>query len=221
MQSISPEAFRHLTQGTKVLERDGYGDKVLLTDNGRIIKLFRRKRWLSSATLYPYARRFVRNASRLKNLGFDTVEAEGLYKCREPARHIVVYPLLQGQTLRDLLARDLEQLDLLGAFAKYMAKLHRQGVYFRSLHLGNVLLLPGGGLGLIDVADLRFRKRPLGVLLRARNFQHLLRYKNDAELVRAFGVQRFLDIYRQAAELSPSAEARLGKRLGAWAAGGG
>ncbi len=220
MQSISPAAFKRLTQGTKVLERDGYGDKVLLTDDGRIIKLFRRKRWLSSAIIYPYAKRFVRNATHLKKLGFDTVEVEGIYKCREPDRHIVVYPLLQGQTLRDILARDPERLDLLGAFAEYMARLHGQGVYFRSLHLGNVLLLPSGGLGLIDVADLRFRRRPLGVVLRARNFQHLLRYEIDAESVRAFGLQRFLDIYRHAAELSPSAEARLGKRLGAIAAGG-
>ena len=45
-----------------LIESDSYGPKVYRLDNGEYLKLFRRKRLLSSALLIPYSVRFCRNA---------------------------------------------------------------------------------------------------------------------------------------------------------------
>lgn len=41
-----------------LIESDSYGPKVYRLDNGEYLKLFRRKRLLSSALLTPYSVRF-------------------------------------------------------------------------------------------------------------------------------------------------------------------
>ena len=46
--------------------------------------------------------------------------------------------------------------------------------YFRSLHLGNVILTPAGELGLIDFSDLRIYRRPLPAFMRRRNIRRML-----------------------------------------------
>jgi hypothetical protein len=60
-----------------------------------------------------------------------------------------------------------------------MAQLHEQGVYFRSLHLGNVLVLDDGEFGLIDLADMRIYPSSLSSSLRLRNLRHMQRYTVD------------------------------------------
>ena len=69
--------------------------------------------------------------------------------------------------------------DLLEQLARFIAELHQAGVYFRSLHLGNVVLTPQGKLGLIDIADLSIQRWPLLGSQRLRNFRHMLRDARD------------------------------------------
>ncbi|WP_336145611.1 lipopolysaccharide kinase InaA family protein, partial [Klebsiella pneumoniae] len=64
---------------------------------------------------------------------------------------------------------------LIERFGRFMAQLHERGVYFRSLHLGNVLLLEDGEFGLIDVADMRIFPSALRNTLRQRNLKHMQR----------------------------------------------
>jgi RIO-like serine/threonine protein kinase len=54
--------------------------------------------------------------------------------------------------------------------------LHGAGIYFRSLHLGNIVVTPDNEMGLIDVADMRFLRAPLNAELARRNLQHFARY---------------------------------------------
>src|SRR5690606_34253166 len=142
---------------------DTHGAKVIETNDGRMVKLFRTKRLLSAAQWNPYAKRFARNALRLAKLGFPTIEVLAVYRVREIRRDIVVYRRLEGETLRDAF-RDTSAKadDLFPRLADLLARLHRHGVIFRSIHFGNVLVMGEGVLGLIDVADLR--KRPFGAL---------------------------------------------------------
>jgi len=63
--------------------------------------------------------------------------------------------------------------------AAFVAKLHNEGIYFRSLHFGNILIIDGDGFGLIDVADMKIKDRSLGIGMRIRNFNHLRRYEID------------------------------------------
>lgn len=68
-----------------------------------------------------------------------------------------------------------------------IAELHNKGVYFRSLHLGNVVQDENGQLGLIDISDMVCSSAPLGRLKRSRNFQHLFRYERDVDNLRPYG----------------------------------
>jgi hypothetical protein len=203
MKRLPLEDYQRLSEGAELLEQDGYGPKVLLTPQGRIIKLFRRKRFFSRATLYSYARRFRRNAQRLNRYGVPSVQVEQLYRCPAISRDLVVYPRLPGTTLRRYAAEAPQGIEQLGELARFIALLHHKGIYFRSLHLGNVLIRPDSSLALIDVADLEFKWLPMGPLARVRNFRHMLRYPQDLSLLRRFGLKRFLRIYLLTSGISP------------------
>lgn len=216
MKRIDHSRYRELLAGADVLERDGHGEKVLALADGTLVKIFRRKRWLSTASLIPHARRFVRNTHRLAERGILTVSVVDLAYCPAVARHLVTYRPLPGTTLRQALRdSESERHRLLAAFAHYIARLHQKGVYFRSLHFGNVIVPPDGGeLGLIDVADLSVLGRPLTLRRRVRNFSHILRYREDRMALRESGWSEFLDSYLQAAALPPPAGLALRDRLG-------
>jgi len=203
MKQLPLEDYHRLSEGAQVLEQDSYGPKSLLTPGGSIIKLFRRKHWFSTAALYPYARRFRRNAERLNHYGIPSVEVQQLYRCPSIARDLAIYPRLAGTTLRRHAAEVPGGIAELGELAKFIALLHHKGIYFRSLHLGNVLVRPDKTLALIDVADLDFKWLPMGPLLRVRNFRHLFRYQQDLPLFRRFGLKRFLGIYLLTSGISP------------------
>jgi tRNA A-37 threonylcarbamoyl transferase component Bud32 len=81
--------------------------------------------------------------------------------------------------LRQLLDDPDSGDNLRSQLGTFIAQLHEKGIYFRSAHLGNVVLTPEGHLGLIDIADMRTYRRPLRKAQRIRNFKHMLRYKED------------------------------------------
>lgn len=185
MQSLSSEQFAAMRKDAEVVERDGHGEKVLRLSDGSYLKLFRRKSWLSKTVLFPPAARFAANAAELERLGIPCPRIISLYKLSNPYRSVVHYEPLEGTTLRQLLNEhpSLEQLELFGMLAELITHLHELGVYFRSLHLGNIVLTPAGELGLIDISDMRCLRKPLSRRMRDRNYRHLLRYENDWALV--------------------------------------
>ncbi len=202
MWLMSGNEYTQLTQGAVELERDNFGVKVLLTPNGHIVKLIRIKRWLSLSVIYPYSLRFRRNAVRLTVKGVPSVVVERVFYCHQIRRHGVIYPMVQGESLEKIADQGRISDDLFQKLAVFVALLHRKGIYFRSLHLGNVLLLPNGELGLIDVADMRFFRYPLRMDQRRRNFRHLFRTSAHRKIFAQFGVDRFLGLYVDAANLS-------------------
>lgn len=208
MRLCASGELRDLVERSEVLSRDGYGEKVLLTAEGTMVKIFRRKHLLTSALFCSYAKRFCANAERLRRLGIATIDILGLAYSREEKKHLVSYRPLAGVTLRDALTTgDGERL--LHQLAGFMARLHRAGIYFRSVHFGNVVVTPAGELGLIDVADLRVFPWSLGAGRRDRNFRHMLRYAEDREAVRRFGAERFLQEYLTRAGMTTKAGERL------------
>jgi tRNA A-37 threonylcarbamoyl transferase component Bud32 len=199
--------YQALIANATVIEQDGFGIKVMQLPEQRILKLFRRKRLISSQMWTSYAFRFSRNARILKQRGIPTVSIISTHLIPEIERQAVLYKLLEGKTLRDWLAahtppeNDLK-LEMLGAF---VAQLHQQGILFRSLHLANVLVMENGELGLIDIADLGFRW--FGVLTvkqRIRNFHHMDRYQVDREYLSGSGRKTFLEEYLKHASLTAS-----------------
>jgi len=94
--------------------------------------------------------------------------------------------------------------------------LHQRGVYFRSVHLGNILRLPDGELGLIDLSDLHISARPLSARKRRRNLRHILRYPADAHWLLAQHRAVWLQGYQHSAGAAVRA---LTQELGLNAAG--
>jgi len=187
MPQLSNEQFFALRQHAKVIEADHYGVKVLELADGSFLKLFRRKRLLSSATLVSHAKRFASNARDLKQRHIACPEIIDTYRIPSIERTAVHYWPLPGNTLRQLLALPSDtHTKLAHHLGILIAELHNKGVYFRSLHLGNVVQSENGHLGLIDISDMVCSSAPLGRLKRSRNFQHLFRYERDVDNLRLY-----------------------------------
>lgn len=164
--------------------------------NGNYLKVFRLRHRFGWARLHGYAQRFCKHAVKLQQLGVPTVTVKQCYQVEDqtllhtpatrlsPSQHtyVVEYMPLAGQTLKHLLSQGLltdRHVEQLGGF---IAELHAKGIYFRSLHLGNIVLTPEGQLGLIDIADMDIYPWALWFNTRLRSFRHMTRYRklNDA-----------------------------------------
>jgi hypothetical protein len=199
---ISAGEYERLRAGARVLERYALGEKVLLTPDGHVIKLFYQRTGFSSDRLYPNAYRFYRNARKLQAKGITSVHCDQLRHDRQHRRHLISYPLLPGESLRDHLDRHPDDDGLLfPRLAAYLAALHHKGILFRAIHFGNILVLEDGGFGLIDIADMTIQRRPLGSLQRARNFRHLQQDRRDRDTLERYGFGQLLDDYETAAGL--------------------
>lgn len=181
MQALDHSAYLALREGARTLEADSHGDKVLLLPDGSYLKLFRRKRLLSSAAIWPYAQRFADNIKTLQKRGIPCPEIIAIYRVAAIERDAVHYAPLLGETVRHLIQHEIDNDGLRTQLGTFVAKLHACGIYFRSLHLGNIVLTPENTLGLIDVADMACQRLPLRQGQRIRNFQHMLRYSLDKQ----------------------------------------
>lgn len=164
-----------------MIEADGFGDKVLLLEDSTYLKLFRRKNRISSAALFPYAKRFAINAQKLEALSIPCPKIIRVFHVADIKRDIVHYEALPGLTLRQLHQGKADYpKELLQQFVTFVRHIHSLGIYFRSMHLGNVVLTPSGKLGLIDIADLKVQRKPLSKAQVKRNLRHIMRHPDDA-----------------------------------------
>jgi len=197
LQILGHDDYLALRADARVLTRDHYGDKVLALADGTILKLFRRKRLISSAAWYPYAQRFADNALALAARRIPCPEVTGVYRLPSVRREAVRYRPLAGEPLRQLVGAGAGTPELRVRLGRFVAGLHESGVYFRSLHLGNIVLVPDGEFGLIDIADLRAGRRPLSAARRRRNLRHLVHYAEDLAWLRPVGDDGFDEAYRR------------------------
>lgn len=191
-----------LSQG-EVLEKDSHGPKVVRLDNGDFLKIFRSRRNPLIERLSPAAERFQKHAERLRNLGIAAPQMRDCFWVnRAKAVSACLYQPLPGTPLDVLFNNARNEFDaLLPDLAIYIHQLHKRGIYFRSLHLGNILYTPAMGFGLIDFLDIRFKKRPLNRRLTQRNFSHLQRYLQRRQ-VKNFPWERLMHCYSEASSSS-------------------
>ncbi|HSH72223.1 MAG TPA: toluene tolerance protein [Methylophilaceae bacterium] len=177
---ITADAYKQLLQSsTEILEQDQHGIKVVRLSNGDILKTFRVKHLISSARFFSYARSFCRNAERLKILAVPTVQIKHLYHFKESTNTVVIYQPLVGETVKHLLDKKMLTEELAEKLGKFIADLHDSGVYFRGLHLGNIVLTPTGDFGLIDISEMSIFPWRLGCRRRLRNFARFWRAFED------------------------------------------
>jgi len=187
LQLLGHDEYLEMRAGARVVEQDEHGEKVLLLPDGTYFKLFRRKRVLTSAAWKPYAQRFVENAAALHRLGIPCPQVLKHYRIPAISRDAVHYLPLEGETIRQVIAGGLgeERADALRhQLLEFIHHIHSLGIFFRSAHLGNIVLTPENTLGLIDISDLRISWFRLGRFRRRRNLRHVLRYRDDREWLR-------------------------------------
>lgn len=197
VRRLSDNAVTALLNRAQVIEEDGLGPKVLRLENGNFLKLFRKRRCYTSGSFNPYSERFAVNSQRLQAMGIPAPKILDLYQLSDGSSAVLYQPL-PGQTLRQVLqsmGSAAVRQALVERFGKFLAQLHNQGVYFRSLHLGNVLLMDDGEFGLIDIADMHLYPSPLRIALRQRNLRHMQRYPEDRRWLFEEQLSALLDGY--------------------------
>ncbi len=210
---IDQDTFNALINNSKILEYDHRGVKVVETEDHVIVKIFRLKQVYSSALIFPYAWRFKNNARLLRKKGIETVQIKKIEYCFSEQRHLVSYDKIVGQTIRELLEKKEKDDDLIKKFIEFVARLHANGVYFRSLHFGNIVVTNNGKMALIDISDLFVYPCSLTINLRIRNWRHLLKYPFEKSFVTGFGDKQFFDRYADDALLSLGQREKLKKAL--------
>lgn len=208
---LSLDALQSMLAGGEVLEQDERGYKVVRLQTGDILKIFRVRRKISGARIYSHARRFMRNAERLHKLGVNTIVCKQLYHFANSTDTAVLYVPLAGYTVKKLVEANLLNQDMAKALGVFIARLHQLGIHFRSLHMGNILVMPDGQYGLIDISDMSIYSWPLFCNTRLRNFKHLCRYPDDIRKLGKVSWNIIRDGYFLSSNLSSDCTARVNK----------
>lgn len=214
MRTVSQSEYEKLLKESEVVEQDRHGIKVVRMPDGNFLKTFWCRRLVSSRRVYPEWLRFTLHAGALRRRDISTVEVRETVRIPHLKRTGVIYRPLEGKTLRQKAAAGEFDGALAERLGGFVAQLHRKGIHFHSLHLGNVLFYPDGSFGLIDISDMRIFLWPLGANTRMRNFNHLFRYKEDLQILNKAGMQEFLNGYLNAS--SPEITHDLQKTVQCW-----
>lgn len=217
MQTLSKSKYEELLAQSEIIEKDGYGIKVIRLPDGKFLKTFWFRRFLSSRRLYPEAYRFSLNAKALQRRGVPTIIVIKRLKIPHLNRTGVIYHPLVGRTLRQVAKAGEFDAELSGRLGAFIAGLHRKGVYFRSLHLGNVMFCQDGALGLIDISDMKVYPWTLGQRASMRNLFHLFRYPNDSQVLSDVGISAFMDGYLEE-KFCPRMKRRMHHQINRWVA---
>jgi len=178
-----------------------------------MLKIFRVRHKISGSRIYTHARRFFRNAERLHQRGVNTVTCKRLYHLSNSDDTAVLYSPLAGYTVRKLLDGNLLNQDMASALGAFIACLHQSGIHFRSLHMGNILVMPDGQYGLIDISDMSIYPWPLFCNTRVRNFRHLCRYPDDISRLGKLSWESLQEGYFSASQLGSACESTIRRAL--------
>jgi len=210
---LSTETLDGMLEGGEVLEQDERGYKVVRLRTGDILKIFRARHKVSGMRIYTHAHRFFRNAERLHQLGVNTVTCQRLYHLPSSNDTAVLYSPLAGYTIRKLLDGNLLNQEMALALGTFIARLHQSGIHFRSLHMGNILVMPDGQYGLIDISDMSIYPWPLFCNTRVRNFRHLCRYPDDMSHLGKLSWESLQEGYFSANQLGAACESKIRRAL--------
>jgi tRNA A-37 threonylcarbamoyl transferase component Bud32 len=174
LSTRTAEEYQSIIAGAEVLEQDGMGAKVLRLRDGKYLKFFRDRRLISSNLWKPYYHRFISNSIKLKNLGVYGPVVTDFFKVDNSKDTIVIYEGVTGTSLEQLLNENKLDENDYRKVAQFLKSLHLKGIYFRSLHPGNIIVSPDA-IGVIDVADIYFHRGALSENKIRRNFRHFTR----------------------------------------------
>jgi len=200
MKTISKQQLKNLCKNGTCIDSIGEYPSVIIHPDGTITKLWKRKKSLFSSDRFrSYAQRFIDNATGLTAKGINVPDILNHAVLEGERISIVSYRALPGNSIRDLLKDSPERVDI-PALGRYILSLHDKGIFFRSIHFGNIILLPDNNYGLIDITDVRYYKNPVPLRRRAVNLATPLRYSDDADRIKAAQLPDLIDSYLSALE---------------------
>jgi hypothetical protein len=199
MKVLDLNELKKFIEGNKILHGSPEHPGIMLSPSGEIIKSFFRRKTISTSTFFPQAIRFESNSRKLCELGIIGPIVKEIIYCKEVPVHMVIYDRLEGVDLRELSQNNPDSA--LTRLPGYLADLHAAGIFFRAIHLGNILV-QNDEMSLIDISDLKTQNSPLGSFQRARNLAHLFNSELDKDFFLDCGLNQFIDEYIQASGLS-------------------
>lgn len=210
---LCQEEFAAMQINSKTLEQDGRGAKVILLSDNNILKIFRRRATISGGLIYSNARRFCRNAERLQQFNIPTVNIIKLYHFENSTDTAVLYQPLEGETVRNLISKQLIIKADCKKLGEFIASLHLIGIYFRSLHFGNIVKTDTGDFGLIDLSDMSIYWWKLQLHTRIRNLMRIKRYEADVVALGSKEWSYFIQSYLESAQLSKNQAVKMSNEL--------
>lgn len=203
MKNITNNEFLNLCQQKDIKIIKCMKDKrprVLETKDGNIIKLFyqNKKAFLN----------FCKNADYLLNHEILAPRISEVFYYADLNVYLVIYKKMSGDNVRAMIQKDNNR-EILNNIAVFIAKLHQKGIFFRSLHLENLICQSANIFSLIDIADVYFKPKPLNAFIRYRNLRHMFLVRQDKEIWREIGFLNYLKYYFQFTELSPLSKAGM------------
>lgn len=210
MQTIGREQLNAFIHENEILYGTIESPGLMMTPAGEIVKSFYRRKKISTTVFIPQANQFIASSKKLLARDISAPVVKQVLYCSDIPVHMVIYDRLDGLDLRELCAT--RGVTSLSRLPDYLAHLHKIGIYFRAIHLGNILI-DGNKISLLDISDLSVRNSSLGVFQRARNLGHMLNSVDDKTHFASYGVSRFISEYIDAVEFTPVQNWLFRKRL--------
>ena len=182
--------FKNDAEFNKFVEKaDDLGHRKTFHKKNEIIKIFNVRGYISSGFFNTYASRIIKNSIRLKEHEIPSIEITNELAFQYNNRLSgVSYKYIPGKTYRDLGNKITKEM--ITDLAKYISIIHKKGIYFRAMHLGNILL-HNKKLFLIDIAKIHFYPWPLFIFTRARAFRRMIKYQDD---IKHFGLINYKNL---------------------------
>lgn len=207
---LTEKDYIKLTEGAKLIKRTRTKIRLLLSPQNKIIKHIYRRKFLSTSTLWPYAARFIKNASKLQSKNFSVPTIHEVYYYPKLNSDIIVYDYVEGPTLHEIASTN--DLSFFPKFIRYISQLHQTGIYFKDLHLSNIVF-KNGVFTLLDLETIHCKRRPLKTSERAQNLAYLFSIKEHKQFYQDYGTDQFINEYLNSIQLSERAQKKLKKKL--------
>ena len=182
--------FKNDAEFNKFVEKaDDLGHRKTFHKKNEIIKIFNVRGYISSGFFNTYTSRIIKNSIKLKEHEISSIEITNELAFQYNNRLSgVTYKYIPGKTYRDLGNKITKEM--ITDLAKYISIIHKKGIYFRAMHLGNILL-HNKKLFLIDIAKIHFYPWPLFIFTRARAFRRMIKYQDD---IKHFGLINYKNL---------------------------
>jgi len=187
----SDEEFQNFIKNGKDL-----GEKKTFLVHDKVIKIFNIRGLLSSGFIHSYSNRIISNSAKLNQNGINSLnithQLEFIHNKRLSG---VIYNHIPGIPIRDMSIKEFTK-SFLKELALFLSSIHSKGIYFRAMHMGNIIY-HNGNFCLIDVAKVHFYPWSLMSFTRARAYRRFIKYPKDLKKLGKNNLELLIKMYME------------------------